>query len=98
MVGLLLPAERNKTLTGLVNSEPGVGAQEARVQSLQWYLSESTWDMAAINRQRIELLLNTPGLRPNGDGVLAIDETGEVCDDVPFAKPDTRQPMWVDSI
>src|SRR5262245_49882982 len=65
MVGLLLPAERNKTLTGLANSEPVVGAQEARVQSLQWYLSESTWEAAAVNRRRVELLLNTPGLRPN---------------------------------
>ena len=33
--GLLLPAERNKTLTGLGNTAPGTGAQEARAQSLQ---------------------------------------------------------------
>lgn len=39
--GLLLPAERNKTLTGLANTTPGIGAQEARAQSLQWFLSES---------------------------------------------------------
>lgn len=39
LVGLLLPAERNKTLTGLANAEPIVGARQARVQSLQWYLS-----------------------------------------------------------
>ena len=77
LVGLLLPAERNKTLTGLANSEPVVGAQEARVQSLQWYLSESTWDAAAVNRRRVELLLNTPGLKPNGNGALVIDETGD---------------------
>ena len=32
--GVLLPAERNKTLTGLANTAPGVGAQEARAQSL----------------------------------------------------------------
>lgn len=41
------------------------------------YLSESTWDAAAVNRQRDEWVLNTPGLRPNGDGVLAIDERGD---------------------
>jgi len=75
--GLLLASERNKTLTGLANSEPVVGAQEARVQSLQWYLSESTWEAAAVNRARVELILKTPGLRPNGQGALVIDETGD---------------------
>ena len=39
--GLLLPNERNKTLTGLVNTEPGMGAQLPRAQQLQWFLSES---------------------------------------------------------
>jgi hypothetical protein len=34
---LLIPAERNKTLTALVNAEPIEGAQEARVQALQWF-------------------------------------------------------------
>jgi SRSO17 transposase len=41
--GLLLPAERNKTLTALANTEPVVGAQRKEAQSLQWLLSESTW-------------------------------------------------------
>ena len=36
--GLLLPTERNKTLTGLVNTEPLVGAQLPRAQKLQWFL------------------------------------------------------------
>src|SRR5437763_726999 len=31
--GLLLPSERNKTLTGLVNTEPGVGAQLPRAKT-----------------------------------------------------------------
>ena len=39
--GLLLPSERHKTLTGLVNTEPVVGAQLPRAQTLQWFLSES---------------------------------------------------------
>lgn len=77
LVGLLLPAERNKTLTGLVNAEPIVGAHEARVQSLQWYLSESRWDAARVNNRRLELLLETPSLRPTGQGALVIDETGD---------------------
>lgn len=32
--GLLLPGERNKTLTGLVNTEPFVGAHLSRAQKL----------------------------------------------------------------
>ena len=51
--GLLLPAERNKTLTGLANTEPIVGAQRPEAQALQWFLSESTWDPDAVNRRRI---------------------------------------------
>jgi SRSO17 transposase len=38
--GLLLPAERNKTLTALANTEPLKGAQRKEAQSLQWFLSE----------------------------------------------------------
>ena len=38
--GLLLPTERHKTLTGLANTEPLVGAQLSRAQRLQWFLSE----------------------------------------------------------
>ena len=39
--GLLEPSERDKTLTGLDNTEPVVGAQEKQAQFLQWFLSES---------------------------------------------------------
>ncbi len=42
LAGLLLPAERNKTLTALAHPEPIVGAQAAPVQRLQWFLSECT--------------------------------------------------------
>jgi SRSO17 transposase len=78
--GLLLPAERNKTLTGLANTAPGQGAQEARAQSLQWFLSESNWDEAALNARRRELIRQTPALAPNAEGVLIIDETGDLKD------------------
>src|ERR1700690_885721 len=54
--GVFLPTERNKTLTNLANTEPVVEAQAARAQKLQWFLSESTWDEAAVNRRRIGLL------------------------------------------
>lgn len=36
LTGLLLPRDRNKTLTALAGSEPVVGAQHAAVQRLQF--------------------------------------------------------------
>jgi len=73
----LLPSERNKTLTGLVNTEPVVGAQLARAQKLQWFLSESDWDAQAVQEQRLHLLLSDPWTTPTKVGVLVIDETGD---------------------
>jgi SRSO17 transposase len=61
LAGLLLPAERTKTLTALANAELIHGIHAPRVQSLQWFLSESIWDAAALN----------------ADGVVVIDETGD---------------------
>jgi len=77
LAGMLLPAERNKTLTALANAEPISGAQHAAVQSLQWFLSESTWDAAAVNARRVELLCADPATAPDDAGVLVIDETGD---------------------
>jgi hypothetical protein len=75
--GLLLPAERNKTLTALANTEPVVGAQRKEAQSLQWFLSESGWDPEEINRRRVELLKAHPEIAPDEKGVLVIDEHGD---------------------
>ena len=75
--GLLLPSERHKTLTGLVNTEPVVGAQLPRAQKLQWFLSESDWDERAVQHQRLHLLVEDPSTAPNSQGVLVIDETGD---------------------
>jgi SRSO17 transposase len=75
--GVLLPAERNKTLTALANAEPIVGARQARVQALQWFLSESTWDAAAMTARRVAVLCADPATAPHGAGVLVIDETGD---------------------
>src|SRR6266550_2670245 len=75
--GLLLPRERNKPLTALVGTEPVVGAQAAPVQRLQWFLSESSWDVAAVNAQRLALLFGTPATRPHAQGVLGLDDTGD---------------------
>jgi hypothetical protein len=38
---LLLPTERNKTLTALANTEPVIGAQQRQAQSLLCLSSES---------------------------------------------------------
>jgi SRSO17 transposase len=75
--GLLLPAERNKTITALANTEPTIGAQYKKAQSLQWFLSESRWDPKEVNERRLELLLEDPRTSPNGSGALVIDETGD---------------------
>jgi SRSO17 transposase len=75
--GLLLPTERHKTLTGLVNTEPLVGAQLPRAQKLQWFLTESTWDERAVGARRLSLLRQDPSTAPNEQGVLVIDETGD---------------------
>jgi SRSO17 transposase len=75
--GLLLPAERNKTLTALANTEPVAGAQRREAQSLQWFLSESGWDPHEVNERRMELLLEDPATAANGEGVLVIDEHGD---------------------
>src|SRR6266498_156509 len=68
--GLLLPRDRNKTLTALANAEPVVAAQHAAVQRLQFFLSESRWDAEAVNARRLALLLDDPATAPHGDGVL----------------------------
>ena len=66
--GLLLPRDRNKTLTALADAEPITGAQHRQVQRLQWFLSESTWDHEAVNQRRIELLSADPATAPHARG------------------------------
>lgn len=75
--GLLLPRDRNKTLTALVGAEPVIGAQAAPVQQLQFFLSESTWEAEAVNTRRLELLASDPATAPHENGVLVIDDTGD---------------------
>src|SRR5947209_14040496 len=77
LTGLLAPRDRNKTLTGLAGAEPVAGAQHAAVQRLQYFLSQSTWDADAINRRRLELLVNDPATAPHARGVIAIDDSGD---------------------
>src|SRR5215217_7408931 len=75
--GLLLPAERNKTLTALANTEPVAGAQRKEAQSLQWFLSESGWDQEEVNERRLELSLEDPATAADQKGILVIDEHGD---------------------
>ncbi len=77
LAGLLVPRDRNKTLTALVGAEPITQAQTAPVQQLQFFLSEADWDAEAVTARRIELLRAAPLTTPHADGALVIDETGD---------------------
>jgi SRSO17 transposase len=74
---LLLPRDRNKTLTALAGAEPLVEAQEAPVQRLQSFLSESVWEAEAVNARRLDLTWADAEIAPHEGGVLVIDETGD---------------------
>src|SRR5919206_3517694 len=63
--GLLLPRDRNKTLTGLAGAEPIVGAQHREVQRLQWFVSESAWDHQPVNQRRVRVLCQDPVTAPH---------------------------------
>jgi DDE superfamily endonuclease len=75
--GLLLPRDRNKTLTGVAGAAPTTQAQAAPVQALQCFLSESTWAVVPVTEQRLALLFTDPATQPHAQGVLIIDETGD---------------------
>src|SRR5713101_2616921 len=77
LAGLLLPRDRNKTLTALVGAEPIAQAQTAPVQQLQFFLSEADWDAEAVTSRRIDRLRNDPLTMPHADAALVIDETGD---------------------
>ena len=77
LAGLLLPRDCNKTLTALAGAEPVVGAQNAAVQRLQFFLSESPWDHEKVNARRLELLRADPVTAPHAGGVLVVDDTGD---------------------
>jgi SRSO17 transposase len=77
LVGLLAPRDRNKTLTGLADTEPVVGAQHREAQRLQFFLSESSWDHEQVNKVRVRLLGEDLVTQPHAQGVLVIDDTGD---------------------
>lgn len=65
-MGLLLPTEHNKTLTGLANTDPSVGAQHPRAQGMQWFLSEASWQEKQVQQRRLQVLFEEPSTAPNG--------------------------------
>ena len=77
LAGLLLPRDRNKTLTALVGAEPITQAQTAPVQQLQFFLTEADWDTEAVTARRIAGLREDPLTTPHAEGALVIDETGD---------------------
>ncbi len=87
--GILLPTERNKTLTALANTKPIIGAQCAGAQAFQWFLSESTWDPDTVNTRRLEVLCADPVTAPTTHGMLVIDEYGDLM------SASSTEPTWV---
>lgn len=77
LTGLLLPHDRNKTLTALAGAEPVAQAQAGAVQRLQFFLSEADWDTEAINAQRLALMAEQPALASHALGVLVLDDSGD---------------------
>lgn len=54
LTGLLAPRERNKTLTCLAGAEPVSGAGMPGVQRLQFFLSESPWEVEQVNARSVK--------------------------------------------
>jgi SRSO17 transposase len=77
LAGLLVPRERNKTLTALAGAEPVTGTKLPAVQRLQFFLSESVWDPGRVSDRRLELLAADPLTAPHEGGVLVIDDSGD---------------------
>jgi SRSO17 transposase len=77
LIGLLMPRDRNKVLTALAGTQPIVGAQGAPAQRLQFFLSESAWEVEEVNARRLRMMRDDPETAPHERGVLVIDETGD---------------------
>src|SRR5258708_17513943 len=75
LAGLLLPRDRNKTLTALAGAEPITQAQTAPGQQLQFFVSEADWGAEAVTTRRLERLRDDPLTPPPPQGALVIDQT-----------------------
>src|SRR5258708_16636323 len=85
LAGLLLPRDRNKTLTALAGAEPITQAQTAPVQQLQFFLSEADWDAEAVATRPILRPRDDPPTAPPAAGALGIAETSGPQDRAPTA-------------
>lgn len=87
LIGLLLPRERNKTMTMLAALVPGSDRQQ-----LHHFLHDAPWDTAALNARRLALWREHPTLRPYSRSVLIVDETGDRKrgHGIPFAAQQSR--------
>ena len=77
LTGLLVPRERNKTITCLAGAEPVAGTGMPAVQRLQFFLPESPWEVEQVNDRRLELLREQPATAPHDGGVIVIDDSGD---------------------
>jgi hypothetical protein len=71
--GLLLPRDRNKTLTALADAEPITGAQHREVQRLQWFCRSRPGTTRPSTGSGSSCCRPTRPPRPTGIGVLVID-------------------------
>jgi hypothetical protein len=75
--GLLLPRDRNKTLTALADAEPITGAQHREVQRLQWFCRSRPGTTRPSTGSGSSCCRPTRPPRPTGIGVLVIDDAGD---------------------
>jgi hypothetical protein len=68
---LLLPRERNKTLTGLAALVPGADRQR-----LHHFAHDAPWDSAALNARRLDLWRGHPDLGPPHIGATLMTPNG----------------------
>lgn len=59
---------------------------DTKVMRAQTRGSSAPWALTTLNATRLALLQTQPDTAWHGGGVLIIDETGEGCADVPFAR------------
>ncbi|WRZ95775.1 transposase [Streptomyces sp. NBC_01007] len=64
-------------MTCLAGAEPVAGAGMPGVQRLQFFLSESPWEVEQVNDRRLELLREQSATAPHDGGVVVIDGSGD---------------------
>jgi hypothetical protein len=75
--GLLLPRDRNKTLTGLAGAEPITGAPASRGPAAAMVPLGVSLGPRAAQPAPCPAVAGGPGHRPHDAGVLVLDDTGD---------------------